>query len=172
MQTLTAPTTVNELTDHDARHAARIERVLRRRSYAVLASVSAAGRPHSAGVLYDAVGTTLYVNTLRSSRKGRNVAAVDRVGLTVPVRKLPVGPAFGIHFQARATVIAMDEPEILDLLDRGQLKKTSAHGTLDEPDGCFIRIEPVGLIHSYGIGVSLFDVIRDPVHEGARSVPA
>ena len=64
----------------------------------------------------------------------------------------------------------MDDPEITGLLERGLLKKTSGHGALDEPDGCFVRIEPLGRIHSYGIGVSTIDLVRDPLHAGARSV--
>jgi nitroimidazol reductase NimA-like FMN-containing flavoprotein (pyridoxamine 5'-phosphate oxidase superfamily) len=68
-----------------------IRKAIGKRSYAVLATVSEGGHPHAAGVLYAAVGWTLYVSTDRSSRKGRNLAARGRVGLTIPVRRVPVG---------------------------------------------------------------------------------
>ena len=43
------------------------------RACCVLATASDHG-PHAAAVLYVAVGTNLYVNTMRSSRKARNIA--------------------------------------------------------------------------------------------------
>ncbi|MGH9214204.1 MAG: pyridoxamine 5'-phosphate oxidase family protein [Acidimicrobiales bacterium] len=68
-----------------------ITKALARRSFCNLATVSASGRPHVAGVLYEAIGTTLYVNTLRDSRKVRNVADNPNVAVNVPIRRLPVG---------------------------------------------------------------------------------
>ncbi len=145
-------------------------RALSKRSFAVLSTVSHAGFPHAAGVVYDTVDTTLYVHTLRSSRKARNVAGYDRVAVVVPVRRVPVGPPFSIQFQGRARVVAMDDPEILRLVEAGRLPSTTKHGALDEPDGCFLRIEPVGVLHTYGLGVSVMAVARDPLHVGAGSV--
>ena len=155
---------------HDPEQIARVTNALRRKSFAMLSTVSDAGFPHAAGVVYSAVGTTMYVHTMRTSRKARNVAANDRVGVVVPVRKLPVGPPFTIQFQGRATVLEMDDPEIVDLLERGELKEISGHGALDEPDGVFVRITPNRRVHTYGIGVSPIGVARDPLHVGPRSV--
>jgi general stress protein 26 len=154
----------------DPAQVERTLRAIRRRSFAVLASVSPAGHPHAAGVAYCAVGTTLYVNTLRTSRKARNVAAERRVALTIPVRRVPIGPPFSVQLQADATIVAMDDPEITDLVAAGQLKKITAHGELLEPDGCFLRIEPGARIHTYGIGVPVLAVARDPLHVGARTI--
>ncbi len=64
----------------------------------------------------------------------------------------------------------MHSAEITDLVGRGLLAHSAAHGALDEPNGCFIRIEPVGRIHTYGLGVSTIAVARDPLHAGARSL--
>ena len=142
-------------------------RALAKRSFAVLSTVSSAGFPHAAGVVYDAVGTTLYVHTIRSSRKARNVAEDDRVAVVVPVRRAPVGPPFSVQFQGRARVLPMDDPEVRRLVGSGQLATTTKHGALDEPDGCFLRIEPTGRLHTYGLGVSVLAVARDPLHVGA-----
>lgn len=163
-------TTTSTTPEHDAGQVALIEKAIGQKSFAVLSSVSEAGFPHAAGVLYDSVGTTLYVHTMRSSRKARNVQVNDRVGVVVPVRRLPVGPPFNVQFQGRAAVLEMGDPEIVELVARGDLKKVTAHGELDEPDGCFLRIEPTRVVHSYGIGVPMLDVARDPLHAGARSV--
>ncbi|MEM9565597.1 MAG: pyridoxamine 5'-phosphate oxidase family protein [Actinomycetota bacterium] len=161
----------------DADQEARLLKAIDSRSFAVLSTVSPAGFPHAAGVQYVLVdgdgdgdgGPVLFSHTMRSSRKARNVAADDRVGVVIPVRKLPVGPPFTVQFQGRAEVLDMDDPEIVALLDAGRLKAIASHGELDEPDGCYLRITPNATVHSYGIGVSMLGVARDPLHVGARS---
>lgn len=162
--------TSTEHTLHDADQAARVRKAIHSRNFATLSTVSPAGFPHAAGVIYVPVGDDLYVHTMRSSRKARNVAANDRIGVVVPVRKLPVGPPFTVQFQGRAEVIDMDSPEILALVESGALKKITSHGELDEPDGCFVRIRPTGTVHTYGIGVSAMAVAKDPITNGPRSV--
>lgn len=165
-----APLSTASAAHDDAAQLERTLRAIRRRSFAVLSTVSPAGFPHAAGIAYQAVDTTLYVSTIGASRKARNVAADERVALVIPVRRLPVGPPFTVQLQARATVLGADDPEITALVERGQLGKITAHGELEEPDGCFLRIVPNGPIHTYGIGVSALAVARDPLHVGARSV--
>ena len=157
-------------TEADPRQVERTWRAIRRHHFAVLSTVSPAGHPHAAGVSYATVGQRLYVNTHGSSRKARNVATERRVGVVVPVRRLPVGPPFNVQFQGEATLLAMDDPEITALLPGGGLRAVTSHGELDEPDGCFLRIEPVRRIHTYGIGVSMLAVASDPLHHGPRSI--
>ena len=96
--------------------------------------------------------------------------AVSSGGIVVPVRRIPVGPPFTLQFQARAEILSMTDPTIVALIDGGRLKRVIGHGALEEPDGCFLRISPLGPIHSYGIGVSTIEVARDPLHAGARVV--
>ena len=141
-----------------------------KRSYAVVASVSEAGHPHAAGVLYSSAGSTLYVSTDRSSRKGRNLAAHGRVGVTIPVRRVPVGgPPSAIQFQGSAEVLATDDPEVLRLVETSQLKGITSHGELDRPDGCIVRITPDRTVHTYGIGMSLWQLIRHPLDAAGRT---
>jgi len=150
-------------------YVAAIERYIARRSFAVLSTVSNGGFPHAAGVAYSAVGDELFVNTIGSSRKARNVASTGRAAVVIPVRRVPVGPPFTIQFQALADVVALDDPQIVALVAAGKLDTITGHGELDEPDGCFLRIRPTGRIHTYGLGVSALAVARDPLHVGARS---
>jgi hypothetical protein len=138
-------------------------RALDRRSFCTLASVSAAGRPHVAGVLYAAVGTTLYVSTSLDSRKARNIAANPHVGVCVPIRRLPIGPPSSLQFQATAAVHALDDPEILRLVDAGKLKAITGHGELELPGGCFLRITPGRRINTYGLGMSIRQLLKDPL---------
>lgn len=144
-------------------------RALAHRSYAVLATVSPAGRPHAAGVAYVTVGSTLYLSTERGSRKGRNLEANPYVGVTVPVRRLPLGPPATIHFQGRAEVLAVDDPEVTALVESGDLKGITSHGELDLPDGCFVRITPARTVHTYALGMSLWAVVKDPLALAGRT---
>jgi nitroimidazol reductase NimA-like FMN-containing flavoprotein (pyridoxamine 5'-phosphate oxidase superfamily) len=164
------PTTTDPNPVDDPRQIERTWRAIHRHHFAVLSTVSPAGHPHAAGVSYCAVDERLYVNTHRTSRKARNVAADGRVGVVIPVRRLPVGPPFNVQFQGTATLLAQDDPEITALLAHNELRGIVSHGELDEADGCFLRIEPTRRIHTYGIGVSVMAVARDPLHNGPRSI--
>lgn len=141
-----------------------VTKAIGRRSYCLLSTVSANDRPHAAGVTYAAVGTTLYANTFRASRKARNIAGNQHVGVVVPIRRLPVGPPSAVQFQAEAEILAADDPHIVELLEAGRLKAITGHGELDQPDGCFVRITPTGRIHTYGLGMPLIRLIRDPLN--------
>lgn len=149
------------------RHTRLIADILRRKTFCTLATVSAAARPHSAGVVYVWAEGTLWAHTMRDSRKARNVSANHHVGVTVPFRKLPAGPPYTIHFQGHAELVDMDHPEARRLVDDQTLKLIAGHGALDEPNGVFMRINPTGNVHSYGPGVRALDLIRDPLHHGA-----
>jgi hypothetical protein len=134
-----------------------------RRSFCTLATTSPRQRPHVAGVLYEAIGPVLYTSTERHSRKGRNLAANPHVAVTIPIRRLPVGPPSTVQFQARAEVLAIDDPHITDLLAAGKLRSLTKHGELELPDACFVRITPTGRIHTYGLGMSIWRLLRDPL---------
>ena len=142
--------------------------VVRKRSFATLSTASAAGRPHVAGVLYEMVGTTLWVNTLRTSRKALNVAAEPRVALVIPIRRLPVGPPSTVMFQARAELVDTDAPEVGQLLDAGHLGSITSHGELELESSCFLRITPPRRWVTYGLGMSLWRFVRDPLGAGGH----
>lgn len=140
-----------------------------KRTFCTLASTSPAQRAHSAGVVYVWADGAMWIHTIRTGRKGRNIDANPHVGVSIPFRRLPVGPPFTIHFQARATIVAMDDPEVRTLIDAGRLQTIAGHGALDMVDGCFVKVVPTGTIHSYGPGARLVDLIRDPLNNGAAS---
>ncbi len=157
------PGTVSSTAPSTTLSPARLLRLIGRRTVAHLATVSAAGRPHSATVLYAAVGTTLYVSTDTGSRKARNIGANPYVGISIPVRRLPVGPPSSIQFQARATLLARDDDEISALAAAGRLDAVTGHGELEREEACFVRIEPVARVHTYGLGMSLLHLLRHPL---------
>ena len=170
METTHAPTTptLDPFTD-DPALARRVMRTIAKRSFMTLATVSPAGRPHSAGVVYSAVGTSLWFHTMTTSRKARNIVANEHVGVTIPFRRLPAGPPFTIHFQARAELVALDDPAVTALIERGELKVIAGHGALEMADAAFVEVVPTGAIHSYGPGARTIDLIRDPLNHGQAS---
>ena len=170
MTTTTTPSPT-PTTDEAARKQLRkVRKVIASKTFATLATTSPAGRPHVSGVLYDEVDGALWVHTMRSSRKARSIAANPHVAVAIPFRKLPAGPPYTVQFQATARLVAMDDPDVADLVAAGALKTVSAHGALDEPDGVFVRIAPGRTAHSYGLGANPIDLVRDPLHAGARTV--
>ncbi|MGI9600647.1 MAG: pyridoxamine 5'-phosphate oxidase family protein [Acidimicrobiales bacterium] len=161
-------TTTNTSSDPTTHHPdpVKVHQAIEKRSFATLATTSAAGRPHVAGVLFDAVGEVMYVNTLRTSRKARNVMANPHVAVVVPIRRLPVGPPSTVQFQAPARVLGLDDPEIRHLVADGQLGSITSHGELDMADGCFLRIPIPGRLITYGLGMPLRRLIADPMGAG------
>jgi hypothetical protein len=142
---------------------AMIRRSIERRSVATLATVSTSGRPHAAAVLYQYVDDALFVSTYRGSRKARNIAGAGFAALTIAVRRLPFGPPASIQFQSAAAVLANDDPEIVRLAGAGRLDQITAHGELDLPDTCFLRLAVPTRVLTYALGMSLWHVIRNPL---------
>lgn len=140
-----------------------VRRAIARRSFCTIATTSPSGHSHAAGLLYAAVDDALYVSTMASSRKARNVAANPSVAVCIPVRRLPVGPPSSVQFQARAEVLALDDPDVLALAAAGRLQAVTGHGELELPGGCFLRVTPNGRLHTYGLGMSLLRLLRDPL---------
>lgn len=165
------PSTTSNTSESSPSQAARPERAkvlraIRKRSFATLATTSPAHRPHVAGVLYEAVDGVLYVNTKRTSRKARNIVANPNVAVAIPVRRLPIGPPSSIQFQGTATLLDLDDPEILELVAAGRLKSITGHGELEIEDGCFLRVTPNKRLFTYGLGMSLYRLIKDPLNVG------
>ena len=166
-------TTAHESTDGEFDRQARIiAKALRTKTFATLASVSPRGRSHCAGVVYDFVDGALWIHTMRNSRKGRNVAHNHHVGMCVPYRRLPVGPPYTLHLHGVAQLVPLDAPEAVRHYEAGRLGSISGHGAMEMDGACFVRVTPTGTIHSFGPGVPVLDLVRNPLETGARSAPA
>lgn len=174
------PTTVRSTVTGDAnvsaldlkqadRQRAITQRAMLRKSFCTLATSSAANRPHVAGVIYVMVDGALYINTLDTSVKVRNIRHNPRVAVSIPARKLPFFPPFCVQFQGTAEVCSPHDPAIVRLLDDGSLKRISSHGELDQPGSCFIRVIPARNVTTFGVGVPLRQILSDPLAMG-RSV--
>ena len=166
MQTTHPDSTPIDLDPPHTPDPASVLKAIRRRSFAAIATTSAAGRPHAAGVLYAFADDALHISTMRSSRKARNIATVPEVGVTIPIRRIPVGPPSTVHFQSRAEVLAVDDDHVRALVERGELTTITGHGELELPDGCFLRIPLPRRLLTYGLGMSLRTLIADPLSAG------
>jgi hypothetical protein len=140
-----------------------VRRAIERRSVATLATVSASGRPHAATVLYQCVDDALFVSTHRESRKARNLAFQGWAAVTVAVRRLPVGPPASIQFQTTAALLANDNPEVLELAAAGRLDRITGHGELELDGGCFLHLPLPPRVVTYALGMSLWQLIRNPL---------
>jgi hypothetical protein len=147
---------------------AEVRRAIARRSFCTLATTSPAARPHAAGLVYAEVDGTLWASTLRASRKARNIAANPNVFVCIPVRRVPLGPPSTIQFASTAELLDLDHPEVARLAAAGRLKAITGHGELDLPDGCIVRIAPPRTYHTYGLGLPLHRLIRDPLDASGR----
>ena len=107
------------------------------------------------------------MSTSGSSKKARNIGGNPRVAVCIPVHRYPMAPPFLVQFGGTAEILSAQQPTIAELLEVGQLKKITAHGELDDPDACFLRITPDRTVHTYGIGIPLRTVLRDPIHASA-----
>jgi hypothetical protein len=157
---------MDELTSLASPHPDKVLRAVAKRNFATLATVSPAGRPHVAGVLYAFADGRVYVSVERASRKCRNVAAHPAVHLSIPVRRAPVGPPATVQFAATAEVLDNDDPHVRALAAAGRLRAITSHGELDLGGGCILRITPERRWHTYGLGLPLLTLIREPLRAG------
>jgi hypothetical protein len=144
-------------------------KAIRKQSFATLATTSSEGRPHAAGVLYALSGDRLYVSTMRSSRKARNILDNPRVAVTIPVRRAPIGPPSSIIFQTNARVLDLDDAGLHEAASGGGLKAVTGHGELELPGGVFIEIALPRKVVTYGLGMSLLSLIRDPMNAAGHA---
>jgi hypothetical protein len=161
--------TVNPPDFDPARQLEIIRRALAKQSFCVLATSSAADRPHAVGLMYSVVDLTLYFVVGRETIKVRNVLENPNVAVCVPVRKYLFGPPLAVQFQGTGRILEPADPEVRELVATGRLKRIAALGALDKPRTCLIRVSPHRRISSYGLGIPLRRLLRD-VSQGARSV--
>jgi nitroimidazol reductase NimA-like FMN-containing flavoprotein (pyridoxamine 5'-phosphate oxidase superfamily) len=145
----------------------QLRRIIAGRFFCTLATASADGKPHVVGMKYKYVDGHLYFCTGVGSKKVRNIRVNPNVAVCIPVARYPLAPPWAVQFQGTAVILSRDDPETVQLLESRKLARTpgraiTALGVLEEPDRCFLKVTPARLIHTWGVGVSLFAILRDP----------
>jgi general stress protein 26 len=155
-------------------------RELRKHNFAVLSTVDAEGRPHSAGVNYGVSPPdrelALYVMTRKHLQKVRDIATNPNVSLVVPLSRqfLWFLPPATIQLQGRAAILEEKDSagtavfrhfwmgrRILDAYEQSRRR--------GETRICFLKITPDPVIHTYLVGFSVWE-LRNRMEAGARKV--
>lgn len=159
-----------------------VDRALRRRTFATLATVTNQGRPHATGVIYaiSPPGEPLrfYVTTNAINKKIANLRTNQDVAVVIPLpRRLRWLPPACVQFQGTAEVVDGDDPGalrafrstwFLRLILRTEHRIVARGGRI-----CFIRIRPDSVLFTYGFGMSLWSLRRHAGRGAGRvHVPA
>jgi Pyridoxamine 5'-phosphate oxidase len=141
----------------------RVWAELAKASFAIISYATPTGAPRSSGVVYGVGGRHLYVAVAPHSWKARQIANGQQVAVTVPVRRggllsllMSIPPAT-ISFRARAIVHPAGSFEVGSVS-----KKLESLLPKGRRAGVVLELVPEGSFLTYGIGVSLKEMI-DPV---------
>ena len=148
------------------------EKALRQRTFGTLSTLTKRAAPHATGVVYAVSAPdeplALYVTTRTSTRKVRNLRVHPEVAFVVPVphRFLPAFPPGAIQFMGTATVVTADDEAAKRAIESSwflqRILATERRIVAEGGDLCFIRIRPDGMLFTYGMGMSVLDVVRRP----------
>jgi nitroimidazol reductase NimA-like FMN-containing flavoprotein (pyridoxamine 5'-phosphate oxidase superfamily) len=153
-----------------ARQREIIRKEMAKRTFCTLATASTEMRPHVVGMRYVMIGEALYVTIHEDSVKARNIRENPRVAVCIPAKKVPFFPPFVVQFQGTATLLSVTDQRIQDLFAAGRLKGIiSAKDFHEDPKTAFARIVPARRLSSYGLGVSLLQIVKTPT-SAIRSV--
>jgi general stress protein 26 len=155
-----------------------VEGNLRRHNFGTLSTVDGRNRSHSVGLIY-AVSEQghplrIYAMTQMKTRKVRNIKANPNVSFVVQCpRILRMVPPSVIQFQGMAEIVTVDDQAATrafrhSYLLRMMLDKATEIdlGTLGE--ACYIVIKPDPVIHTYGLGLSMWQLYRHIEDAGSR----
>ena len=73
------------------------------------------------------------------------------------------GTGHGRPVHGGAELVDHDDPAVVPLIESGRLKKILVEGALDDPRGVSSCGSPHGRVGTYGIGLPLLRVLRDPL---------
>jgi uncharacterized protein YhbP (UPF0306 family) len=160
-----------------------VEKALRQRTFGTLSTLTEQGTPHATGVIYAVSAKddplALYVTTRTTTRKVRNIKAHPDVAFVVPVPRplLPVFPPRAVQFMGTATVVSAEDDGAVRAFSSSwflrRILETEQRIVTEGGDLCFIRITPVRMLFTYGMGMSVLDNLRHPRQAiGRVAIPA
>lgn len=146
----------------------KIIKKIRKNKFGFLGTVTPEGRPHVAGVMYalspPGEKISLYIMTGTDVKKTKNIRKNPNITFAIPFPHYIIrfAPDFCIQFQGKAEILPFNDPKAQDAFNqkrlmRRMLKKIS----LDTQDEIIIRIIPDKKIHGFGLGISLFKLLKN-----------
>lgn len=155
---------------------AYVEKLLRKKNFGVLTTITPEGRPHSVGVVY-AISTpdqpfSIYLITRLVLRKARNIHNNPNVSFVVPFPHyvLRTVPPACIQFQGKAGLISTDNPIATKAFQRSiVLRRSMMHSIYLGDESTFIRIVPDNKIFSFGIGANIWQFLLRSKNKNLRN---
>lgn len=144
---------------------AYVERLLRRKNFGVLTTITREGKPHSIGVVY-AVSPSpepfcIYLITRLVLKKARNIQYNPNISFVVPFPHyvFRIIPPACIQFEGKATLVPIDNPIALKAFQNAIVLRRSMIHSIDLGESTFIRIVPDDKIFSFGIGATIWQFL-------------
>ncbi|WXG46274.1 MAG: pyridoxamine 5'-phosphate oxidase family protein [Candidatus Atabeyarchaeum deiterrae] len=143
-----------------------VERSLRSKNFGILSTVTPQRRAHSVGVVYGVTPPklpfSLYLITRPNLRKARNIQMNPNVSFVVPVPHyfLRFVPPSCVQFQGTAEMLPADDRIAIEIFNSSRVLRHSLEHTKTLGKPVFIRITPDERIFCWGIGASVWQIIR------------
>ena len=140
-----------------------IERLIRRKTFGILSTVSTKGFSQSTGVLYGVSQSDefcLYIYTYGSYRKTQNIKNNPKVSFVIPFPHhfFRFVPANTIAFQATAEIIPIDNLDANHAFRTHRVLKMMIDDSEPDSGTLFLKLRPGKRLHVYGLGNSILEL--------------
>ena len=144
---------------------AYVERLLRRKNFGVLTTITPEGKPHSIGVVYAVSPSTepfcIYLITRPVLKKARNIQNNPNTSFVVPFphHVFSIIPPACVQFEGKATLVPIDNSIALKAFQKAIVLRRSMMHSIYLGESTFIRIVPDDKIFSFGIGATIWQFL-------------
>lgn len=148
-----------------------IEKMIRKKSFGILSTVSPKGWSQSTGVLFGVSEPTeefiLYIFTDKSYKKTLNIMNNNHVSFLIPFPHfyLRFVPSSTIQFQSQAKILPLSNQKAMNSFKKKRILKSMTNVTEEDynkDELVFIELKPYKKYNCYGVGYSLLQLSRNP----------
>jgi len=149
-----------------------VEKQLRKKNFGILSTVTPQSRAHSVGVVYGIAPSelpfSLYLITRPKLKKAKNIKANPNVSFVVPFPHyfLRFVPSSCLQFQGTAEILTADDPIANKIFQSSRVLRHSLEHTRMLGEPVFIRVVPDEKIFSWGVGASVWQIIKRKIGSG------
>ncbi|KWX22522.1 pyridoxamine 5'-phosphate oxidase [Mycolicibacterium wolinskyi] len=150
----------------------QVEGAIRSQRCGTLATLDREGRPHATEVVYAlsprSTPLMLYVTTRTTTAKAKNIRRDAEVAFVIPVphRTIALFPPGAVQFQATAELVGTNDTAALAAFQATwflrRILRAEQRILAGTDEMCFIAIRPHDTLFSYGIGMSVPAILRQP----------
>lgn len=148
-----------------------IERMIRKKSFGIISTVSPNGWSQSTGVLFGVSEPLddfkVYIFTGKSYKKTQNIMNNPHVSFLIPFPHyyFKFAPSSTIQFQSIAKILPLSDQTALHSFTKKRILKSITDLTeedIEKDDLVFIELTPHKKYNCYGIGFSLLQLAKNP----------